>query len=213
MLRTILIAVALATMSAAPGLAQNVRPGAPAAIPASKNLAAAVAGTYVLDQRHASVIARMAHDGGFSYSTFRFGDVKGTLDWNPADVTKSKVSVTISMAAHSIMTPVEGFGADVAGERYLKAAQFPEAKFVSTAIEKTGPTTGKITGDLTFMGVTKPVVIDAELVGAGAARGQWTIGFSGKAHFSRAAFGYTSMQAFIGDDIEMLLDVQFDKAP
>lgn len=193
---------------AAPAFAQA--PPAPAVAPViSKTPTAAPAGTYKLDERHAAVIARVAHAGGFSRSVFRFDKVSGSLDWNPADVTKSKVSITVDPA--SIASNVTGFADELKGDRFLNAAKFPTATFVSTSIVKTGDTTGKITGDLTFFGVTKPIVVDAELIGAGNnARGVKIVGFSGKTTVTRADFGFTAAAGAIGPQVELTIDLEFN---
>lgn len=181
-----------------------------AAAPVSKDPAAATAGAYKLDPNHTSVIARLAHAGGFSYSTFRFGKSAGTLTFDPARIESSKVDITVD--TKSIMTPVEGFAAELSGDKFLNAAKYPDAKFVSTMVHRTGPTTGQIMGNLTFMGVTKPMTIDAELVGAGKnMRGVSTVGFTGKARFKRSDFGFTAMVGPIGDEVELLIDTEFNQ--
>lgn len=198
---------------AAPALAQQGGAGRPAAPMAgvSKDPAAAPAGNYKLDPNHTSVIARLAHGGGFSYSTFRFGDVKGTLAWDPAKPEANRLNV--SVAPKSIMSPVQGFSDELGGERFLNTAKYPDATFVSTAFHRTGPNRATVDGNLTFMGVTKPITIDAELVGAGKnMRGVPTLGVTGRAHFKRSDFGFTAMNGPIGDEIELMLDAEFDQA-
>jgi polyisoprenoid-binding protein YceI len=205
----VIVAAALAVTGAV--IAQQP-PSRPMMAPASKDPVAAAAGTYALDARHASVIARVAHGGGTSFSMFRFETISGTLDWNGAKPEGSKVSVKID--PKSINSPVAGFAAELAGERYLNVAKFPESSFISTAIQRTGPTTGVITGNLTLMGVTRPVTVAATLVGAGRGmRGSAVVGFSGTTKFKRSDFGFSGMIGPIGDEIELLIDLEFAMAP
>jgi polyisoprenoid-binding protein YceI len=208
MLRPVLAAAFGLALLAGPALAQA--PAAPQVPPViSKDPTKAPAGAYKLDPRHAAVIARVTHAGGFSKSAFRFDKVSGTLDWNPGDVTKSKVSITVDPA--SIVSNVEGFADELKGDRFLNAPKFPTATFVSTSIVKTGDTTGRITGDLTFMGVTKPIVVDAEMIGAGNnARGVKVVGFSGKTTFKRADYGFSAMANNIGAEVELTIDLEFN---
>jgi polyisoprenoid-binding protein YceI len=204
------LAAAVSLAAAAPVLAQAPAAGPRPQAVIGKDPAATTAGTYRMDPRHTSVIARMAHAGGFSLSTFRFGTSAGTLTWNPADVEASRIEVTVD--ARSLMTPVPDFAAELIGDRFLNTAVHPEMKFVSTSIRRTGPTTGQITGDLTFNGQTRPLVIDAQLVGGGkTARGVPTIGFSGTARFKRSDFGFTANPGAIGDEIELILDAEFNQ--
>lgn len=196
-------------LSAAAAVAQA--PAAPAAPPAqavvTKDPKAAIAGTYKLDKNHSSVVARIGHGGGFSYSTVRFGVTEGTLNWDPANIGASKLNVTVDMTPH--YDPVV-YGQDLKGPNFMNLAQFPTATFVSTGVRATGVTTGVITGDLSFRGQTKPVTINASLVGAGkTARGASTVGFTGEMKFKRSDFGFTFLAGAIGDEIEVVLDGEF----
>jgi len=189
--------------------AQQAPPAGPPKSSVSKDPANAPSGTYQLDPRHTSVIARVGHAGGISFSTFRFGTTSGSLNWNSADPTASQVTVTVDMS--SIQTPVANFAAELAGDRFLKTSQYHDATFVSTGIRRTGPTSGVISGTLTFMGQTKPVTIDAVMVGNGMGRGGPVIGFSGTMRFKRSDFGFTALLGVASDDIEIVIDAEFDK--
>jgi len=176
---------------------------------ASKNPAAAPGGLYKMDPDHTSVLIRIMHEGT-SYSTFRFNSDAGVLDWDPARIEASKVDITVETS--SIVTPVAGFADRLSGPRYLNTAKFPQARFVSTGIRRTGPTTGEITGDLTFLGVTRPIKIDAQLVGIGPnARDLPTIGFAGSAKFKRSDFGLTTLLTVFGDETELMIDTEFTR--
>src|SRR6185369_16660508 len=72
-----------ALLAAAGAYAQGA--GAPPACPApARDYKAAPAGHYVVDPTHTGLIARVPHLG-FSYSIFRFTDVSGDLNWDPAN--------------------------------------------------------------------------------------------------------------------------------
>lgn len=202
-------AIAL-TLVAAAAVAQQAGDRSPVPAGVSKDPAAAPAGNYRLDPKHTSVIARIGHGNGFSYSTFRFGTTAGTLSWDPAKTEDAKLDVTLE--TQSIMTPVEGFALELTSDRYLNAAKYPQARFVSTAVRRLGPTKGEIMGDLTFMGQTRPMTIQAELVGAGKnMRGISTIGLTGTAKFRRSDFGFTTMAPAIGDEVQLVIDTEFNQ--
>ncbi len=209
MSKLLLPAVAALALSAGAAMAQA--PAAPATPPAqavvTKDPNSAIAGTYKLDANHASVIARIGHGGGFSYSTIRFGVKEGSLVWNPANIAASKINVVVDTTPR--YDPIK-YGQDPAGPNLLNVAAFPTATFESTSIQVTGATTGKITGNLTLLGVTKPVTIDASLVGAGkSARGTPSIGFTGLLNIKRSDFGSTFAAAAISDAINIVLDAEF----
>jgi polyisoprenoid-binding protein YceI len=206
------IAALMAAALVQPGYAQAPAP-APAAArppppPPSKDPMAAPAGTYKIDKQHHSIVARIGHGGGFSFSTVRFGATDGTLTWDPAHIEASKVSVTVD--AKPNFAPIV-YGVDPGGPVLLNTAMFPTATFVSTGIKRTGPATGQIMGDLTLMGQTKPVTIDAQLVGAGRnGRGAPIVGFTGTLKFKRGDFGFTAMGGGISNEIELVIDAEFD---
>jgi polyisoprenoid-binding protein YceI len=100
---------------------------------------------------------------------------------------------------------VEGFSQEIA-DKYLKAAQFPTATFVSTAFHPQSATHGKVEGDLTLAGVTKHVVFDVDLVGAGKFFGKQVIGVTARTHLDPKAYG---LPAFM-DPIELTIDTEFD---
>jgi polyisoprenoid-binding protein YceI len=211
----LMIVAAPVSAQAPAGAAAGARPARPAGqplpvhTPPTKDPAAAPAATYRVDPNHASVIAVVLHEGT-SFSTFRMNKVAGALNWNPR-VEASTVEVTVE--SKSVDTPAPGFIDTLLADQWLNAEKFPEIKFVSTAVHRTGPTTGEITGNLTFLGKTKPIVVRAELVGIGASvRGVPTIGFKGAAKFKRSDFGLTTLAEAVGDDVELLLDIEFRKA-
>jgi polyisoprenoid-binding protein YceI len=205
MSKLLLTAVAALSLSAGAALAQPPAPPSPAVV--TKDPTSAIPGTYKLDINHASVIARIGHGGGFSYSTVRFGVKEGSLEWNPANIAASKVSVVVDTTPR--YDPIK-YGQDPAGPNFLNVAAFPTATFVSTSIQVTGPTTGKINGNLTLLGVTKPVTIDASLVGAGkTGRGTPSIGFTGLLNIKRSDFGSTFAAAAVSDAINIVLDAEF----
>ena len=168
----------------------------------------APAGSYSVDPDHASVIARVSHLR-YSWSIFRFDRVSGTLTWDPVNTASSSLTAKIETA--SITSNVKNFGQQLAGDDFLKARAFPEATFVSTAFRQMSTRRGKVDGQLTLMGKTKPVTFDVELVGAGKGfAGQPRIGANARASINPVDFG---LPALLGDAIEIVIDVEFSRNP
>jgi polyisoprenoid-binding protein YceI len=208
--RKLVLAAAIVTalMTSGTAFAQSVTPPPAPAAPKA-DVAAAVAGTYTLDVTHTSIIARVFHQG-FSWSTFRFGKSEGELVWDPKSPAADKLTVSIDTA--SIATPVnDGVFATEITEKFLKSAQFPKATFVSTKFTQVSASKGKVDGNFTLLGVTKPLSIDVTLVGAGSNRRGPVIGVSGATKIVATDYGLATM--FAGAPIEILLDVEFDKKP
>ena len=102
----------------------------------------------------------------------------------------SALNVTID--PKSVATPVgTAFAEEIAGERFLKSGLFPAITFVSKSFAATDAAHGKVTGDLTLLGVTKPVTLDTELVGTGAGGRGPVIGVSARGQFNPNDFGLT----------------------
>jgi polyisoprenoid-binding protein YceI len=177
----------------------------------SKDPSKTPAGTYRLSGPHAALFVRVPHGGGVSYSLFRFNKITGTLDWNPTDLTKSKVNLTVDVK--SLSSNVPNFAEELVGDQYLKTGTYPTATFVTTSAVKTGPQTGKMTGDLTFMGVTKPVTFDVTYVGGNqSAAALMNLGFTAVGKIKRSDFGFTTAMGPIGDEVTLTMDTEFAMA-
>jgi polyisoprenoid-binding protein YceI len=190
-------------------LAQSAPPGLPPGVYMGEaDYKQATAGTYTLDPDHASVIARVSHLR-YSYSIFRFDRLSATLTWDPANVANSALTAKVETA--SITSNVKGFGEQLAGDEFLKARSFAEASFVSTAFRQTSSGRGKVDGQLTLMGKTKPVTFDVELVGAGKGfAGQPRIGINARTSINPVDYG---LPALLGDAIEIVVDSEFQRNP
>lgn len=207
-MRRLLTAIAAATLLTAPALAQGT-PAAPAATTAP-------AGAYVSDRPHTSIQWQGLHNGLAWYSG-RFTNFDIQLTFDPADVTKSKVTATIdpkSVETDYARTRPAGrtddFNAELAtGERYFNSAKFPQITFASTAVTKTGANTGKMTGNLTFLGVTKPVTLDVTYIGNrnDPRANKHKVGFQLKGSFNRSDWGMPKGGP-MGDEIKMEINAE-----
>ncbi len=187
------------TVLAAPALAN----------PKSQDPTAAPKGDYELDKRHASLVVKIPHMGGFSKFTMRFDKLDGAFAYDPASWADTKATINIDPT--SIDTNVAGFDKTIANS-YLEAGKYPAITFVTSKIEGADGH-GTVTGDLTFHGVTRPVALDVTFNGFGPGLlGAGTrMGFSGTTHIKRSDFGANAVTAFAGDDLDLIFDVEFVK--
>ena len=204
-------AAGVATLSVGALQAQG-GPPAPALNPA-----AATSGTYATDPAHSLVGWSVSHLGFNDYFGI-FGDVAGTLTLDTADMTKSTVDVTIPVASVTVASSglkdhLLRAGADGGAPDFFGPNPAP-ARFVSTSVHSTGPTTAHIMGDLTLNGVTKPVTVQAELSGMGTngMNQKETLGFHGTTTIKRSEWNMAWGIPFgIGDDIDLTISVAFEK--
>jgi len=182
------------------------------------------AGAYTLDKAHASLIFRVNHIG-FSNYTRRFKRFDATLQFDPANMAHS--SVTVSVDATSLETDYPSpekldFNAELQKEQWLDTAKFPQMTFRSSKVEVTAPSTLKISGDLTLRGVTRPMVLDATY--NGGYEGQpldphARIGFSAHGTLKRSDFGMTvgipapGTTMGVGDEVEVIIEAEFSGPP
>jgi polyisoprenoid-binding protein YceI len=167
-------------------------------------------GAYEIETHHTQVIFAIPHLGITDYYG-RFEKVSGTLNFNSGTPEKSSVSVSIDTASANVMSS-EVLG-QLVGPTVFDAAKFPTATFTSTSLVRTGPTTGKMTGDLTIHGVTKPVTFDVTFNGGLKAPigNAYDLGFHATAIIKRSDFGLDKMMwnSFVGDDVKLTIEAMF----
>ena len=170
-------------------------------------------GSYSLDVRHTQVLFAIPHLGITDYYG-RFDKASRNLNFNSGAPEKSSVSVTIDMT--SIDMPSHELIGELMGASTFNTAAFPTATFKSTAITRTGPNTGTITGDLTLHGVTKPVTLDATFGGltTDPFSGADDIGFHATATVKRTDFGITGMvwEGVVGNDVKLTIEAMFQRS-
>ncbi|NUB15671.1 polyisoprenoid-binding protein [Azospirillum brasilense] len=166
---------------------------------------------YKLDPAPTAVIFIVDHLG-FSKAVGSFNTVAGELAFDKDAADKSSLSVTIDTA--SIDTNHAKRDEHLKSPDFFNVKEFPKLTFKSTKIEKTGDKTGKLHGDLTLLGVTKPVVLDVTFNkdGVSPASKQETVGFSARGTIKRSDFGMKYGVPNIGDDIQIIIESEAVKA-
>lgn len=163
----------------------------------------AFATTYTLDPNHTQVQFIWNHYG-FTNLTGQFGKVEGTLEFDATDPTKSSVTATIGLA--SVDSNIKKLDEKLATSDYFDVAQFPTATFKSTRVEKgSTPDKLKVTGDLTLHGVTKPVMLDVDVVKVGThpLRKGDAAGFDATATIKRSDFGIKTYLPMVADEVKL----------
>ena len=167
--------------------------------------------SYKIDPAHTAV-AFIVNHVGFSNVIGRFDTVGGDVTFDKDAVEKSVVNVTIDTT--SVDTNHAKRDEHLRSPDFFNAKEFPKMTFKSTKIEKTGEKTGKLHGDLTMLGVTKPVVLDVTFNkdGVSPASKLETAGFSARGTVKRSEFGMKYGVPAIGDDIQLLIEVEAVKS-
>ena len=193
----------------------HAQQGGPPQLPGQMDPSRVEAGTYKSDKNHSLVGWRVNHFGFNDYFGL-FGDVDATLTIDPANLAGAKVEATIpinpivaSQGLHDhLLKPADPgkkpdfFGPDQA-----------PAHFVSTNVAVSGHQ-ATITGDFTLNGVTKPVTINAEFIGAGNSFGptpKKTVGFEGTTTIKRSDWGLSTFVPMVSDEVELTITTAFEK--
>ncbi len=195
-----LLVVLLALLVPPPGFAQSV----------SKDISRAPNGAYQLETAHSQVLFSVLHLGLTDYYG-RFDKVSGMLNLDANQPERSAISVSIDTS--SVDTPSSRTADELKGPSVFDVAQFGSAAFRSTSIVRTGPNTGRITGDLTIKNVTRPVMLDVTFNGGeqNPLNDAYAIGFRATASIKRSDFGLTTApwSSFVSDDVELVIEAMF----
>jgi polyisoprenoid-binding protein YceI len=182
-----------------------------AAGPASPDPTAVTAGNYAVEGSHTRVQFSVSHMG-FSDWYGDFAGATGTLSLDPKQLAATKLEINIPVA--SVTTTNAKLDAELKSAEWFDADKHPTIRFVATKVERTAADRANITGDLTFHGVTKPVVLDARFNGAGInpLSKAYTIGFNATTTINRSDFGVKTYVPLIGDAVTLRISAAFEKA-
>jgi len=119
--------------------------------------AQAAPATYAIDPTHTFATFEIDHFGA-SVNRARFDEKSGTVSFDK-EGKSGKVEITLNMNSVNSGTP--GFDKHLKNADIFNTEKFPESKFVSDKFVFDGDKLKEVTGQLTLMGVTKPITIKA----------------------------------------------------
>ncbi len=129
---------------------------------------------------------------------FRHFDGRISVDFDhPA---QSRVSFHVD--AQSVDVGSASFSDYLRSPAFLNAARFGEIAFSSTAVEKVDDHLVRVTGDLTMLGVTRPLTVDVEVRRQPEAK-RSRLEFTARAKIDRLDFGMNSGFPIISRDVDL----------
>lgn len=168
----------------------------------------ATAADYIIDKtgQHAFVNFKINHLGfSFIYGTFR--DFDGRFSFDPEKPEDSQIDITLQTA--SVDTNHAERDKHIRSAEMLNVQQFPAATFQSTAIRPKGAGKAEVLGNLTLNGVTRPIVIDARLVGQGDDPwGNYRAGFSGTTTLTLKDFNISADLGPASHSVELIMSFE-----
>jgi len=170
---------------------------------------------FTIDASHSQVLFKVRHLG-LSTVTGRFGTFAGTFQLDPASGQAGAANLSIDVA--SINTDNDRRNSHLKSPDFFAADSFPKIAFVSTGITKGKGNSYKVAGNLTMRGVTKPVVLDAELAGTRQTPQGWLAAVNMTGTVKRKDFGLmwdrvTEGVAVVSDEITLVIEVEAKSAP
>ena len=178
---------------------------------ATLGLLAASAGAapvvYTVDTTHSSVVFYVNHFG-FSNSIGRFKLGEGTFSFDNDNWSNSTVDAKIPVP--SLQLGDAKWNEEIIGATWLDSAKYPDITFVSHKVEKIDAMHGKLSGDLTVKGVTKPVVLDVTLnkIGDQPIRKTAAAGFTATTTIKRSQFGVAAYVPAVADELVIRIEVE-----
>lgn len=147
-----------------------------------------LSGTYAIDPVH-SRFGFVARHAMVTKVRGQFSEFEGTLELDGENPVSSSGRLTVQAA--SIDTHSEDRDNHLRSNDFFAMEEYPTIEFVSTSVEATDDdTVYRVLGDLTIRGVTKPVSLDVEYLGAALDPwGKTRVGLEGSAIVNRKDWG------------------------
>jgi polyisoprenoid-binding protein YceI len=209
--------VAMRNMSGCQGRRWRGRLLAAAALAAAAGAGAAVsAQSWRIDEAHTSIGFKI-DAVGFPTTRGRFTRYTGDISIDFDRPAKSFTRFTVESDSVDVGSP--SYTEFVKSPALLNVAQYPTMSFASTEIEKLDARTARVTGNLTLLGVTRPVALTVNVdtsqpakglerglgrgLGKDAEKGANAIAFSATGTIKRSEFGMVFGVPLIDDALEI----------
>jgi len=169
------------------------------------------AATYNIDASHSSVSFKVRHMM-ISKVTGTFTGFSGSVEFDPGTPESGSVEAVIDMA--TVDTNDEKRDEHLRSPDFFNVETYPEMIFKSTGVKADGDDF-VITGELTLMGVTKPVELALEFNGEiDDPWGNTRAGFSAEGKIDRRDFGMSWNKSMdkggivVGNDVSITLEIE-----
>ncbi len=177
----------------------------------------AQAKNFSVDRFHSSLYFNVNHLG-YSNVFGLFRDFEGEFTFDEKVPASAKVKLTIKTDSVDTNDQKRADGARSRDEHlrnpdFFNTKEFPTMTFESTKVESADGKTGKLHGNLTILGQTKPVTLNVTFNKAAphplpAYNKVWTVGFSLRGKIKRSDWGMKFAVPALGDEITLMLEIE-----
>jgi polyisoprenoid-binding protein YceI len=175
-------------------------------------LSAFAADSYTVDPNHTFPHFSINHLG-FSTMQGRFDKTSGTAT---LDRVAKTGSVEIAIESASVSTGFAKRDEHLRSPDFFNAAEFPNITYKSTAMHFKGDTPASVDGNLTILGVTKPVTLTIDAFNCGPdpmdpLKKKQKCGAGASAQIKRSDFGVKFALPAVGDDVKLVFEIEATK--
>ncbi|MDX1633089.1 MAG: YceI family protein [Marinobacter sp.] len=165
---------------------------------------------YTIDPDHFSLMFEVNHLGYASVIGL-FLESEGSFEYDAEAGTVPSGKVTVQ--SDSVFTNHEKRDEHLRKSDFLHTSEYETVVFEVTGFEKTGDNTGKLTGDLTLLGKTRPVTLDVTLNKAAEypiTHEEYTLGLSAETIIKRSEWGmtYALDPLLVGDEVRLRFEFE-----
>lgn len=167
----------------------------------------AAAQAWEFDKSHTRVGFSVDHLG-FSTVVGDFRQFDGAVQYDPKQPEALKVNFEID--TKSIDSGWAARDEHLRKADFFNVDKFPKMTFTSTAVKVLGDNRSQVTGNLTLLGVTKPVTLDVTLnkLAVNPITKKQTAGITAVTTIKRSEWGMTTYVPAVGDDIPVRIDAE-----
>ncbi|HET6461033.1 MAG TPA: YceI family protein [Syntrophales bacterium] len=147
----------------------------------------------------------------------QFNKVAGFIKFDPADIAGTSTEIAIDAA--SIFTGIEARDNHLRSSDFFDVGKYPHILFRSTKSEEAGSNMFKVHGDLTIIGMKRPVLLHAQYFGptyfTDETGSYTTMGFAATVYLQREDFGMTWNYKYpggftVGKHIDIIINAEAD---
>jgi len=161
---------------------------------------------YEVDGGHSTILYRIQHMGASNHYG-RFNEFTGKVMWDNTNPAGSAIS--FSVKAESIDSGIDKRDQHLRSADFFNVKEFPSIDFKSTGIAANADGTFALKGDLTMLGVTKPIEAKLTKTGEGKGRdGKTLVGAEALFSIKRSDFGLTYGGPSLGEDVTLIVAIE-----
>jgi len=164
---------------------------------------------FTLDPVHCMVNFRIHHMGAGMFWG-RFNEVTGTM--STTEDGSAAPTMEVSVDVESVDTGTEKLDRTLMGPDFFDSKEFSTMTFKSTGAEPDGNGGWKLSGDLTMLGVTRPVVADVVLTGVKGNPVMKKAGYEAILTIKRSDYGmnWGVKNGALGDEVRLVIGLEGD---